>query len=129
MSELITEIDMVSSTGTDNWYKHSLTGYKSTDGVMHIAEKGGLHWLIDAILISIRHHGNMAQMASQGEMFFCTLTIKKSKADLIITRENPETGKNIIEYKQHFYHTDAKIEGDKIKMWFRGGILLMPSEY
>jgi hypothetical protein len=36
-------------TGTENYYRHSLSGTLYTDGIKYLAEKAGAYWLIDAI--------------------------------------------------------------------------------
>lgn len=126
-TELVTKKELEFSMGSENFYQHQLSQYIYSDGVASIAEKG-YHWLVDAILISIRHTANTRKLAAGGELLICELTVKDQKADLIIKHENVITGDYITDYTQHFGYTDAQIEGDKLIFWFRHDVLYLPSE-
>src|SRR4051794_10148147 len=47
---MLTKQDLTHFTGTETWYRHGLCrSVLYTDGVKHVAEKGGAHWLVDKI--------------------------------------------------------------------------------
>lgn len=36
-------------TGTQQWYRHSLSGLLYTEGIQYLAERAHCHWLIDVV--------------------------------------------------------------------------------
>ena len=52
----LTKTDLRQFTGTEQWYRHwCARKILYTDGVQHVAEHGGAHWLIDEIAFAQRN--------------------------------------------------------------------------
>jgi hypothetical protein len=52
----LTQSDLNQFTGSENWYRHSISGnVLYTDGAQYLAEKGGAYWLLDTIAICQQH--------------------------------------------------------------------------
>ncbi|REJ86526.1 MAG: hypothetical protein DWQ35_23130 [Planctomycetota bacterium] len=45
----LSEMDLAMFTGSDEVYRHALSGLLYTQGIQYMAEHGGAYWLIDAI--------------------------------------------------------------------------------
>jgi hypothetical protein len=52
--QTLTQADLDGFYGSDNYYRHGLTGYVYTDGIKYLAEVGGAYWLIDEVMLENR---------------------------------------------------------------------------
>jgi hypothetical protein len=107
--------DLSQFMGTENYYEHS-SGYTYTDGVRYLAEKGGAYWLLDEILLHTKFKQELQAWGSW------TLTVKDSTAVL-----RCEDGNNNILHKTKIEYTDFPL--GEARLWFTGGVLMLPSEY
>lgn len=91
MGEL--EKELSGFIGTEGYHKCTMVpNYVCTDGVIHMAEKMGAFWLLDAI----------ASYQRKEEMQFWKLTVKGTKAELIMQEDSDKP----ILIKQNFSFTD-----------------------
>jgi len=120
---MLKEIDLNQFTGSEHWYKHLLSGFSFTDGILYLAKEGGAFWLIDKILISMRHNKIFKKVEYQ-EFTVWTLTINRPANEAILTAED---GNKHQIYKEKIEYTDFPL--DKISLWFENGVLILPSEH
>jgi hypothetical protein len=51
-TKTLSKSDLAQFTGSENWYRHGINrNVLYTDGVQHVAERGGAYWLLDEIAI------------------------------------------------------------------------------
>jgi len=51
-TKTLSKSDLAQFTGSENWYRHGINrNVLYTDGVQHVAERGGAFWLLDEIAI------------------------------------------------------------------------------
>jgi len=109
-------------SGSENWYKHSLSGYTYTDGVKYLAEKAEAYWLIDKILITTKHIPKL-QLQEYQEFTSWELIVNDDRTATLIAEDG--NGHKI--YSEKIDYTDFPLK--KINLWFEGGVLLLPSEH
>jgi hypothetical protein len=119
---MLKESDLDQFTGTENHFIHPLSGYKYTDGVQYVAEQGQAYWLLDKILITMRHEKVFKKEAYQ-EFTTWTLTVNEDKS--VILEAGDGNGHNI--YKEEIKWTTFPI--NKVEFWFEYGVLILPSEH
>lgn len=117
MNNILMQIDLEQFTGTENWYKHALSGYVYTDGVKYLAEKAEAYWLIDKILIITRYKKKLQEWRSW------ILTVNQDKTAML---ECGDGNDNSL-YKEKLDYTDFPL--NKVEIWFTNGTLFLPSEY
>lgn len=108
--------DLLQFTGTENWYRHPLSGYTYTDGVQYVADKGGAYWLIDKILIITRSKKELQEFG------VWKLAVNNYKAVLTC-----EDGNRHTLYTERLNYTDFPLK--EISLWFENGVLILPSEH
>lgn len=113
---MLTQNELRQFTGTENWYRH-LSGYLYTDGVLHVAQKGGAFWLIDKILLTTRAKPILQEFGSW------KLTVNKDKTATLVC----EDGNYHELYHEKIEWTDFPL--NKISLWFENGVLILPSEH
>lgn len=109
-------------TGTMNYYRHPLSGYKYTDGVQYLAEKGEAYWLIDKILLTMKHEAKL-QLQDYQEFTSWRLLVNEDKTATLTA----EDGNNHKIYSEKIDYTDFPLQ--EIMLWFENGVLILPSEH
>lgn len=102
--------------GSQQYY--DVFGFNVTDGVKYVMDNG-YSWLVTDALAVIRYRPEWWKSGG-----FLTVELKlseDSEADMIITDGNGNTL-----YSQHYSFTDAQ---RNLKLWFRHGVLYLPSEH
>lgn len=105
-------------TGTEKWYKHTLTGLLYTDGVQFFCEECEAYWLLDAIA---SYQGD--QRISDLGIQFWELMVKNHKA-LLAVHEDMGMPNRIA---QEFEYAD--LPDGEYKVWVADNVALLPSEY
>ncbi len=108
--------------GTECYYAHWVKSpygesYKYTDGVQYVAEKGGAHWLLDAIFSYRRKEPFQVwrlEVTEKDEKRSATLTMKEDSG------RKPKVTQQIM-------FTDFPL--DSVEMWLIDGVLILHSEY
>ncbi len=119
-NELLTQLR--NFTGTEHLYRHWL-GYHYTDGVFHLAESAGAHWLLDAIgSYQATRRIRDDTMLREFQVWELHVNLKNHSADLRCLRDTDD-----LVFHQHIPFTDFPLS--QIKLYLRDGILLLPSEY
>lgn len=142
-------IDLSGFTGTENWYTHWTGRILYTDGVKHLADNAGAHWLIDAIasyqggLLDISMRTRTASKTLDehcGGFQVWTLTKNISGGAILDCRQ--DSGEQAV-VVQHIEFTDFPFDklGDEFQLWVEGigdppkdgtiggRVLLLPSEH
>jgi hypothetical protein len=119
---MLKEIELNQFTGTEEWHRHVLSGLLYTDGIKFVAEKAGAYWLIDKILLTVKHHKVFKKVAYQ-EFSAWTLHVKEDKTALLEAGDG--NGNSI--YKEELTYTDFPL--NKITLWMENGVLILPSEH
>lgn len=109
--------------GTEQWYKHVITGMVYTDGVKHVAEEFEAYWLLDTIFIA-----NTGDLRNNEP--FQKWTLHRA----FDTPEEPtdrfmlicEDGNKNILLVHGIPFSDFK--ADSLDLFFIEGVLLLPSE-
>ena len=109
-------------TGSENWYKHPLSGYTYTDGVKYLAEKAEAYWLIDKILITTKHIPKL-QLQEYQEFTSWKLIVNDDRTATLIAEDG--NGHKI--YSEKINYTDFPLK--EINLWFENGTLILPSEH
>lgn len=123
MAEVLTKADLEQFTGTENYYRHILSGAIYTDGVAFMAEKAGAYWLLDKILITTKYFKDIKIKAKM--IKFGSWTLHKN-VDNSALLECQDGNKNSL-YKEKIDYTDFPME--KLTLWSINGVLILPSEY
>ena len=110
------ELNLNQFIGTENWYKHQLSGYTYTDGVKYVADQCKAYWLIDKILIVTKYKSKLQEFG------VWKLTVKDDKAKLVC-----EDGNHKVLYTERITYTDFPVES--VELWFENGVLILPSEH
>ncbi len=103
--------------GTENYYRHALSGLRYTDGIQYLAEKAGAHWLLDAIFSYRRKE--------PFQVWKLEVTEGKSRRTALLTMR--EDTNRPIKVKQKIEFTDFPL--DEIEVWLIDGVLILKSEY
>jgi len=121
--KILSEYDLIQFTGTEHYYRHSLSGFVYTDGVAFMAEKGGAYWLIDKILITTKHLED-EEVRAKMEAFGVWILQKNPDGSAVLECED---GNGNSLYKENINWSDFPM--NKITLWSINGILILPSEY
>lgn len=116
--QTITSADLERFTGTEQYYKNTMSGLKNTDGVQFLAEKAGAFWLIDAIA---SYQGDSKVKAEEFQLW--ELTVENSKG--VLTMKSDTDQPLII--TQDIVFTDFPLP--VVKFYLCNGVLMLPSEY
>ncbi len=111
------ESDLEQFSGTEHYYRHSLTNYCYTDGVKYLAEKGNCYWLLDKILINTKYKKKLQEFG------VWKLLVYEDKSALLVC----EDGNNNRLYAEKIDYTDFPLP--KVEVWFENGVLILPSEH
>ena len=98
--------------GTEHYY--DIWGIRITDGIKYIMDNG-YSWFVTDALAVIRYKLRDAEF-----LVVRLANLKNNECDLIIEDDGR------VLHKQHYNYTDAEIE---FKLWYVGGVLMLPSEY
>ena len=109
--------DLAQFTGTENYYKHWLGGFRYTDGVKFLADEAEAYWLLDAIF------SHQLRKVRTMPFQLWTLTVTNSNAVLSMKED---TGSAEVVHQDIPYTTFPL---DEIKLYLIDGVLLLPSEY
>jgi hypothetical protein len=113
---MLTESDLSQFYGTEQYFRHWTRKLLYTDGVQYVAEKGGAHWLIDAIA-SYQGDRRITGSSMLRDMQFWKL--KKEGSSAVLTCRADSGHKPAITQKIEF--TDFPL--NEIEIWVeRGGI-------
>ena len=114
-----TASELAQFTGTENWYRRALArNVHYTDGVLFVAERAGVYWLIDEIALAQK-----AEAALAGEEFqVWTLIVEGSTALL-----RCDDGNDRCLLEKRLDYTDFPEPG--IKLYFTDGVIMLPGEY
>jgi hypothetical protein len=113
-------------TGSENFYRHPLSGLIYTDGIQYLAENAGngAYWLIDAIGSYQRDQkvrGNPRLMEFQ----LWELKLNGKGGAVLTCREDSGKG-NPPKITQEIEYTDFPL--DEIKLYVENNTLCLPSE-
>ena len=107
--------------GTDQWYKHLLSGLLYTDGIKFIAENGGngngAYWLIDAI-------GSYQHQPKVKREEFQLWTLKTSGNTAVLTMQSDSDEPEIV--RQEIEYTDFELP--ELVLYVENGVLCLPAE-
>ena len=109
-------------TGTEHHYLHQLSGFKYTDGVQYLAEKAEAYWLIDKILLTMKHEAKL-QLQDYQEFTSWRLLVNEDRTATLTA----EDGNNHKIYSEKIDYTDFPLK--EISLWFENGVLILPSEH
>lgn len=101
-------------TGTDQWWKHSITAMTYTDGVKYFAEKAGAYWFLDIVGTEVMPHKH--------DFAVVKLVSKDNKATIVVEDGNGNTS-----WEKKIEFTDCP-EG-VWSFYLIYTVLLLPSEY
>jgi hypothetical protein len=107
-------------TGTENYWKHPLQGFKMTDGSKHIAENAGCYWLIDKIAYS-----QLVTPFSKNQDFQVWKLV--TDLDKMTAKLTCDDGNGNILSIEHIDYTDFPLEG--MTFYYQHGVLMLTSEY
>lgn len=115
-------LDQLSNfTGTEQWYKHRLSGLLYTDGVKFIAENGGngngAYWLIDAI----GSYQHQPKVKNEEFQLWILRTLNKSA---VLTMQSDSGEPEIV--RQEIEYTDFELP--TLTLYVENGVICLPSE-
>lgn len=118
--DLQTQLNQFS--GSEQLYKHWL-GFHYTDGVFHLAETAGAHWLLDAIgSYQVTRRVREDPMLQEFQLWELHVNLEQRTADLRCLRDT-----NDLAFNQLIQFTDFPLTHQKL--YLRDRILMLPSEY
>jgi hypothetical protein len=118
---MLTQSDLAQFSGTTRYYQHWLRRFVYTDGVHHVAETGGAHWLIDAIA-SYQPKLFKDPMLQEFQHWILKVDLNNQKAQLICERDSDD-----VVLTQDIGFTDFPL--DEIRFYVVSKVLMLPSEY
>lgn len=118
---MLTQADLARFTGTEKYYQHWLRRFVYTDGVYHVAETGGAHWLIDAIA-SYQPKLLTDPMLQQFQHWILKVNSNNHTAQLICERDSDD-----VVLTQDIGFTDFPLA--QIRFYVVSKVLMLPSEY
>ncbi|MPS48520.1 DUF6876 family protein [Methylobacillus sp.] len=118
--------ELAHCTGSENWYKHSLTALVYTDGVKLFAEKAGAYWLLDIV-------GTEMLKLVRGDDRFAsiTMTVTEGNKVVIVARQVDANGDDVTTYTKPIEYTDCPVGEWKFFLINDGEqiVMLLISEY
>lgn len=118
-TKILQQSDLDQFTGSENWYRHPMTGMSYTDGVKYMAEVAGAYWLVDDILIAQRFERKLAGQ----EFLVWKLTKNKTGRGAKLVAEDGNDNKL---YAEKIDFTDFPL--DEITLFLENRVLYLPSE-
>jgi len=116
----LTMSDLNQFTGTLNHYYDPLTGYRFTDGVKFVADKGGAYWLLTKIFTNMKYEPTLEKYRE-----FAVWRLKVKEDDTATLMAEDGNGKVI--YTEEITYTNFPLP--EITLWFEDGVLILPSEH
>jgi len=107
-------------TGTSRHIRDPFTGLMHTDGIEHMAERAGAHWLISDIAAVFRIHPAIKGVPFQ----LWALAVSEDSTAVLTCREDCDMP---VIYEQKYEYTD--FPAGTWKMYLIDGVLMIPSEY
>lgn len=125
--KLLSQADLHSEicnfSGTENWYKHSLTGFLYTDGVKHCAETFGMYWFLDIVFLK-----NKPRLLDEFQVWTLSKNLENNSCTIVADNgDEDDDGIKKILYTQNIPYTDFPYQ--QIQFFFTGNVLLLPNEY
>ena len=112
--------DLAQFTGTEKWYRHSITrNILYTEGAQHVAEDGGAYWLLDEIALIQPYDQNV----SAEEFQVWTLKVRPDQTATLAC----DDGNGNVVFSKEIPFTDFPLE--TIKLYFANNVIHLPSEY
>ena len=120
-TKTLTKEALAQFTGSENWYRHGLVrDVLFTDGVKHVADAGGAHWLIDEIALAQRYEKSVA-----GEEFqLWKLAVDLDQHKGVLTCDD---GNGNVVFSKRIPFTDFPLS--EITLYCVNNTILLPSEY
>jgi len=118
---LLTEADLAQFHGTSTYYRYWL-GILFTDGVLYLAERGGAHWLLDAIA-AWQIDPRIREDPMLQEFQFWTLTVNDDRSAVLICERDSDD----VVVTQTIPFTDFPLT--RVRLYLQRGVLCLPSEY
>ena len=113
------EADLAQFTGSEQWYRHGLTGTLYTDGAKYVAETAGAFWLIDEIAIAQCFEKSLANEEFQ----VWRLDVREDKTATL----RCEDGNGNAVFEKELEFTDFPPPG--VTLYFSNDTVYLPSEY
>ncbi|MCG8349253.1 MAG: hypothetical protein MI924_15910 [Chloroflexales bacterium] len=113
--------DLGQFVGTGQWYKHPLTPILYTDGVKHVANAGGAHWLINEIAFAQLDMKNRAVIKESFQVWTLQVHTNQSATLTCANRDGTPLWSKPIAY------TGFPLE--TITFYLTDTIIMLPSEY
>lgn len=107
-----------SHNGSENFYRHNLTGLIYTDGVKDLAEGCQAYWLIDLIV----SHQSESLIRQQPFQVWDLMRVQQDSFTVLCT-----DGNHNLVTSQEIPFSD--FEYDLATIWLVDGCLMLPSEY
>jgi hypothetical protein len=118
---MLTASQLQNFYGTDNWYKHRLSGLAYTDGIKFIADNGGngngAYWLIDAI-------GSYQHQPKVKREEFQIWTLKVQGKSAVLTMQSDSDQPAIV--RQEIEYTDFELP--ELVLYVENNVLCLPLE-
>lgn len=115
----LSESDLAAFTGSENWYRHGLTGTLYTDGAKYVADVAGAYWLLDEIAIAQCFDKRL----KREEFQVWKLSVRPDNRATL----SCDDGNDNIVFSKEIEFTDFPEPG--IKLYFSGNTIYLPSEY
>ena len=113
---IITQSDLDQFTGTECWHRHWLGRVLFTDGAKYLFDNAGAYWLLDEIVLE---QSNRRVKAEEFQVW--KLKVEKRSAALTC-----DDGDGNIVFTKRIDFTDFPLA--EIRLYFEGGVVLLPSE-
>lgn len=124
MSKILTPADLAQFHGSETWYRHALVRTVCyTDGVKFLADAAGAHWLVDKIATL-----QLEPRVGKEEFQHWKLTHVGDGPQAVLTCDD---GNDNVIHSEPIDYTDFPFEGgvDPARLYFAGGVIMLPSEY
>lgn len=119
---------LAQASGTDNYYRTLLKSVVYTDGVRIMAERGGAHWLIDAVM---SHQATARRNPRLREIQFWKLEVREDGAATLYCCEDTPSLRTA-KIVQEIPYTDFPLEEVLLyvaladeNLW----VIMLPTEY
>jgi hypothetical protein len=105
--------------GTENYYRHGLTGILFTDGIKFLCDEAEAYWLID-VIGSHQFCGKIKDIPFQ----LWELELTGNGGCKITMKQDSDQPNEVI---QHIEYTTFPMQN--IKLWLQNNVLYLPSEH
>jgi hypothetical protein len=121
-SEQLQESDLAHFIGSEVIYRHPLLNIQYTEGVRYVAQKAGAYWLID-LIASWQSHALVKLDPMLQQIQFWKLTVRDDHSAVLICERDSDD----VVIIHNILFTDFPLT--QFRVYYQGGILLLPSEY